>query len=275
MLNVKAIPVLEDNYMYLIIKEHTRLAVAKDMTMLKRQLEIVGWKGVSLTTILTIHHHWTRSKDMQRWSYLWPGLVLDANEHICALTYRLEHGEKFPMSTCLGGPEGCRVCPPNPPPICGSLVPFCVLPPEAQPTSSYLSYFLWEDKCPRPACPLLQYRCPASTCSSFSDPSPSNWHLERTAQQMYQSLAETLGTLPQESEWPVPSPFLGSSLLAQPTGCAPNLCQEDRAGRLAGALRQGHSKDLQLYSKRGGDDMPSVPSPLGEELLHDPFRRLV
>ncbi|KAF6124712.1 hydroxyacylglutathione hydrolase like [Phyllostomus discolor] len=79
MLNVKAIPVLEDNYMYLIIKEHTRLAVAKDMTMLKR-----------------VRAGGTRSKDMQRWSYLRPGLVLDANEHICALTYRLEHGALHP-----------------------------------------------------------------------------------------------------------------------------------------------------------------------------------
>ncbi|XP_045704782.1 hydroxyacylglutathione hydrolase-like protein [Phyllostomus hastatus] len=95
-LNVKVIPVLEDNYMYLVIKEHTWMPVAKDMTMPKRQLEIVGWKGVSLTTILTIHHHGTKSKDMQRWSYLWPGLVLDANEHICALTHRLEHGALHP-----------------------------------------------------------------------------------------------------------------------------------------------------------------------------------
>ncbi|KAM5329704.1 LOW QUALITY PROTEIN: hydroxyacylglutathione hydrolase-like protein [Glossophaga mutica] len=180
------------------------------------------------------------------------------------------------------------------------------VPKRAQSTFSHLSYFLWEDKCPRPAYPLLQYSCPAPTCPSFSDPSSSNWHLESTAQQMYQNLAETLGTLPQDTERPVPSPLLGSSLLAQPTGCAPNLCQEcgmnscqpGGQGRLGvvmgaqegvgdwgrawtgqpglpGALRQGYNKDLQLYPKRGGDDMPTVPSTPREELLYNPFLRVV
>ena len=42
-----------------------------------------------------------------------------------------------------------------------------------------------------------------------------------------------------------------------------------------GALRQGHNKDLRLFWKRGGDDTPMVPSTLGEELLYNPFLRVV
>lgn len=35
-MKVKVIPVLEDNYMYLIIEEHTREAVAVDVAVAKR-----------------------------------------------------------------------------------------------------------------------------------------------------------------------------------------------------------------------------------------------
>lgn len=80
-----------------------------------------------------------------------------------------------------------------------------------------MSYFLWEDECPDPPAlfsgtsqPGLIY-LPNSTVPSLrpSDPlcSPGDalsvagcgWHLEDTAQQMYQSLAKTLGTLPPQT----------------------------------------------------------------------------
>lgn len=35
-MKVKVIPVLEDNYMYLVIEEHTREAVAVDVAVAKR-----------------------------------------------------------------------------------------------------------------------------------------------------------------------------------------------------------------------------------------------
>uniref|UniRef100_A0A2K5J4W0 Metallo-beta-lactamase domain-containing protein n=1 Tax=Colobus angolensis palliatus TaxID=336983 RepID=A0A2K5J4W0_COLAP len=56
-MKVKVIPVLEDNYMYLVIEEITREAVAVDVAVPKRLLEIVGREGVSLTAVLTTHHH--------------------------------------------------------------------------------------------------------------------------------------------------------------------------------------------------------------------------
>ncbi|EHB14113.1 Hydroxyacylglutathione hydrolase-like protein [Heterocephalus glaber] len=45
-MKVKVIPVLEDNYMYLVIQEHKRETVAVNVALAKRLLEIAGWDGV-------------------------------------------------------------------------------------------------------------------------------------------------------------------------------------------------------------------------------------
>ncbi|XP_040085818.1 hydroxyacylglutathione hydrolase-like protein isoform X7 [Oryx dammah] len=103
-MKVKVIPVLEDNYMYLVIEERTREAVAVDVAVPKRLLEIVGREGVSLTTVLTTHHHWDHARGNAELARLLPGLVvLGADERICALTRRLAHGEELRVSARLGG----------------------------------------------------------------------------------------------------------------------------------------------------------------------------
>lgn len=113
-MKVKVIPVLEDNYMYLIIEEHTREAVAVDVAVAKRLLEIVGREGVSLTTVLSTHHHWDHTRGNAELAHLRPGLaIMGADERICALTRRLEHGEELQVSMY---PEGVgrvlvRACP--------------------------------------------------------------------------------------------------------------------------------------------------------------------
>ncbi|KAB1251776.1 Hydroxyacylglutathione hydrolase-like protein [Camelus dromedarius] len=100
-MKVKVIPVLEDNYMYLVIEEHTREAVAVDVSVPKRLLEIVGREGVSLTTVLTTHHHWDHARGNAELVRLQPGLVvLGADERICALTRRLVHGEELQKVFC-------------------------------------------------------------------------------------------------------------------------------------------------------------------------------
>ncbi|XP_032316522.1 hydroxyacylglutathione hydrolase-like protein isoform X5 [Camelus ferus] len=218
-MKVKVIPVLEDNYMYLVIEEHTREAVAVDVSVPKRLLEIVGREGVSLTTVLTTHHHWDHARGNAELVRLQPGLVvLGADERICALTRRLVHGEELQF---------------------GAIHVRCLLTPGH--TSGHMSYFLWEDECLDPPAVFSGSRCPAPLCppslspSTFSDLASSpgdalsvagcGSRLESTAHQMYQSLVETLGTLPPET-------------------------------------------------KRDDDDVPTVPSTLGEELLYNPFLRV-
>ncbi|XP_027967434.1 hydroxyacylglutathione hydrolase-like protein isoform X5 [Eumetopias jubatus] len=114
-MKVKVIPVLEDNYMYLVIEERTREAVAVDVAVPKRLLEIVGREGVSLTTVLTTHHHWDHARGNVELARLRPGLaVLGADERICALTRRLVHGEELRVSARPGG-RGIALGPPASP----------------------------------------------------------------------------------------------------------------------------------------------------------------
>ncbi|XP_059887395.1 hydroxyacylglutathione hydrolase-like protein isoform X1 [Delphinus delphis] len=260
-MKVKVIPVLEDNYMYLVIEEHTREAVAVDVAVPKRArplpgalctrawrpntgshldhlhlpnshpfqlLEIVGREGVSLTTVLTTHHHWDHARGNTELARLLPGLVvLGADERICALTRRLVHGEELRF---------------------GAIHVRCLLTPGH--TSGHMSYFLWEDECLDPPAVFSGDALSVAGCGS---------RLETTAQQMYHSLVETLGTLPPETKV-----FCG---------------HEHTLGNLEFAQKvepcNNHVKaKLSWAKKRDEDDVPTVPSTLGEELLYNPFLRV-
>uniref|UniRef100_A0A5F4WGU4 Hydroxyacylglutathione hydrolase like n=1 Tax=Callithrix jacchus TaxID=9483 RepID=A0A5F4WGU4_CALJA len=167
-MKVKVIPVLEDNYMYLVIEELTREAVAVDVAVPKRLLEIVGREGVSLTAVLTTHHHWDHARGNPELARLRPGLaVLGADERIFSLTRRLAHGEELRF---------------------GAIHVRCLLTPGH--TSGHMSYFLWEDDCPDPPALFSGDALLVAGCGSC---------LEGSAQQMYQSLAE-LSTLPPETK---------------------------------------------------------------------------
>ncbi|XP_012910761.1 hydroxyacylglutathione hydrolase-like protein isoform X4 [Mustela putorius furo] len=168
-MKVKVIPVLEDNYMYLVIEEHTREAVAVDVAVPKRLLEIVGREGVSLTTVLTTHYHWDHARGNAELARLRPGLaVLGADERICALTRKLVHGEELRF---------------------GAIHVRCLLTPGH--TSGHMSYFLWEEECPDP---------PAVFSGDALSVAGCGLRLESTAQQMYESLTVTLGSLPPETK---------------------------------------------------------------------------
>ncbi|XP_077762117.1 hydroxyacylglutathione hydrolase-like protein isoform X1 [Canis aureus] len=252
-MKVKVIPVLEDNYMYLVIDERTREAVAVDVAVPKRLLEIVGREGVSLTTVLTTHHHWDHARGNAELARLRPGLaVLGADERICALTRRLVHGEELRF---------------------GAIHARCLLTPGH--TSGHMSYFLWEEECPDPPAVFSGTGCPAPLPrplrprSSASDlPCPPGdalsvagcgLRLESTAQQMYESLTQILGTLPPETKV-----FCG---------------HEHTLGNLEFAQKVEPGNDhvrakLSWAKKRDEDDMPTVPSTLSEELLYNPFLRV-
>ncbi|XP_044791890.1 hydroxyacylglutathione hydrolase-like protein isoform X5 [Bubalus bubalis] len=189
-MKVKVIPVLEDNYMYLVIEERTREAVAVDVAVPKRLLEIVGRERVSLTTVLTTHHHWDHARGNAELARLLPGLVvLGADERICALTRRLAHGEELRF---------------------GAIHVRCLLTPGH--TLGHMSYFLWEEECLDPPAVFSGDALSVAGCGS---------RLEGTVQQMYQSLVETLGTLPPETQRdeddvPTVPATLGEELLYNP-----------------------------------------------------------
>ncbi|NWH40215.1 HAGHL protein, partial [Chloropsis hardwickii] len=109
-MKVKVISVLEDNYMYLVIEESTRDAVAVDAAVPKRLLEIIRKEDVVLRAILTTHHHWDHARGNEELAQLLPGLrVFGADERIGALTHRVTHGQELSVSGCRSvGTLGAR-----------------------------------------------------------------------------------------------------------------------------------------------------------------------
>ena len=148
---------------------------------------------------------------------LLPGLVvLGADERICALTRRLAHGEELRVSARPGGAgrepgPNHLTCP------CAAVWGHPrALPPDARPHLGPHELLPVGRGVSGPSCCVLGYWLPCTHLphlpvphSTLSDPpnSPGDAlsmagcgsRLEGTAQQMYQSLVETLGTLPPET----------------------------------------------------------------------------
>ena len=52
------VPVFSDNYAYLLIDEQRNEAAAVDPAVPDRVIDAAKREGVSITAILTTHHHW-------------------------------------------------------------------------------------------------------------------------------------------------------------------------------------------------------------------------
>uniref|UniRef100_A0A8C9MU04 Hydroxyacylglutathione hydrolase like n=1 Tax=Serinus canaria TaxID=9135 RepID=A0A8C9MU04_SERCA len=169
-MKVKVISVLEDNYMYLVIEESTRHAVAVDAAVPKRLLEIIRKEDVVLKAILTTHHHWDHARGNEELAQLLPGLqVFGADERIGALTHRVSHGQELSVSSqSLLGPK------------------------------CHQSRHSWTPKKPPQICDLLGSRQAwggdtlfVGGCGQF---------FEGTAEQMHTNLTQTLGALPKDTK---------------------------------------------------------------------------
>ena len=55
---VVLVPTLSDNYAYLVIDDVTQQAAAVDPAEPKKMIEAAKLAGVTITKILTTHHHW-------------------------------------------------------------------------------------------------------------------------------------------------------------------------------------------------------------------------
>nr|XP_015094685.1 hydroxyacylglutathione hydrolase-like protein isoform X2 [Vicugna pacos] len=230
-MKVKVIPVLEDNYMYLVIEEHTREAVAVDVSVPKRGPR--SWqRGAGETAA-------------------WAGGAGRGRAHLCT-------------DPQAGAWRGAAVWS-HP----------CALPPNPRPHLRPHELLPLGRRVSGPTCCFLRFALPCAhlphlplSPSTFSDLANSpgdalsvagcGSRLESTAQQMYQSLVETLGTLPPETVFCGHEHTLGNLEFAQKV----EPCNDHVRAKLSWA------------KKRDEDDVPTVPSTLGEELLYNPFLRV-
>ncbi|KAG7335012.1 hypothetical protein KOW79_001608 [Hemibagrus wyckioides] len=168
-MRVKVISILEDNYMYLVIDEQSKEAIAVDPAVPHRLLEIVNREGVTLTAVLTTHHHWDHARGNEALLKDLPELqVYGGDERITGLTHKVTNGQELKFNTinvrCLFTP--CH-------------------------TSGHMCYFLWEDNCPDSPAVFTGDTLFVGGCGKF---------FEGTAEQMYHNLTEVLGTLPQDTK---------------------------------------------------------------------------
>ncbi|XP_015732192.1 hydroxyacylglutathione hydrolase-like protein isoform X1 [Coturnix japonica] len=168
-MKVKVISVLEDNYMYLVIEESTRDAIAVDAAVPKRLLEIVRKEDVVLRAILSTHHHWDHARGNEELVRLCPGLrVYGADERIGALTHRVAPNEELTF---------------------GAIRVRCLFTPCH--TSGHMCYFMWEDGSPDAPALFSGDTLFVGGCGQF---------LEGTAEQMYTNFTQVLGDLPKETK---------------------------------------------------------------------------
>lgn len=57
-MRVRILPALSDNYMYLLIDEESNEAAIVDPVAPEDVVQAVKEEKVSLTTVMTTHHHW-------------------------------------------------------------------------------------------------------------------------------------------------------------------------------------------------------------------------
>ncbi|KAE8578899.1 hypothetical protein XENTR_v10023823 [Xenopus tropicalis] len=168
-MKVKVISVLDDNYMYLVIEEHTRDAIAVDASVAKKLLEIVRKEGANLKAILTTHHHLDHSRGNVDLLQRFPELrVYGADDRIGGLTHRVVHNQELKF---------------------GGINVRCLFTPCH--TSGHMCFYMWEDGCPDAPALFSGDTLFIGGCGMF---------YEGTAEQMHKNLSETLGSLPKDTK---------------------------------------------------------------------------
>ncbi|XP_054282583.1 hydroxyacylglutathione hydrolase, mitochondrial isoform X2 [Macrosteles quadrilineatus] len=166
-MDVKIIPALQDNYMYLIVDNETKEAAVVDPVEPEHVLAELKGKDIKLTKILTTHHHWDHAGGNKKLLKAYPELpVYGGDERVEGLTTRVGDGDKLYIGNlevdCLHTP-------------CHTKGHICyVIKPKNQPQAVFTGDTLF-----------------IAGCGRF---------FEGTADQMYSNLYTKLGSLPNDTK---------------------------------------------------------------------------
>jgi len=93
-MKVVPVPVLSDNYAYLLIDEANRVAAAVDPAVPEKVLEAAEKEGVRITTVLTTHHHHDHAGGNSKMAEVIKGLkVVGGDTRIHALNHQVGEGD--------------------------------------------------------------------------------------------------------------------------------------------------------------------------------------
>ncbi|KAF3331869.1 hydroxyacylglutathione hydrolase cytoplasmic-like isoform X1 [Carex littledalei] len=228
-MKIVPVPCLEDNYAYLIVDETTKEAVAVDPVEPEKVLLAASEIGADVKSVLTTHHHWDHAGGNEKMALLVPGIKVYGGsvDNVKGCTDKVENGDKLSIGKeinilCLHTP--CH-------------------------TKGHVSYYVTgkdeEDSAVFTGDTLF-----IAGCGKF---------FEGTAEQMYQSLCVTLGSLPKPTrvycghEYTVKN--LQFALTVEPEN-------EKIKQKLSWAQEQRHKGE------------PTIPSTLEDEFETNPFMRV-
>lgn len=164
-MKVKVLSALEDNYMYLIIDEKTKIAAAVDPVEPDKIIAAVKDEGVHLSTVLTTHHHSDHAGGNKDLAAKVKSLhVYGGDDRIDALTNKVTDGNQFNI---------------------GSLSVTCLFTPCH--TKGHICYFVKPETRDNDPAVFTGDTLFIGGCGKF---------FEGTADQMYQALVQKLGNLP-------------------------------------------------------------------------------
>lgn len=168
-INVKILPALSDNYMYLITDNSTKEAAIVDPVDPETVLRAVRAENVKLNKVLTTHHHWDHAGGNEKLVSLFkdgPLQVYGGDDRIGALTDKVTQGDTFQI---------------------GNLKVSCLHTPCH--TSGHICYFVESPKGEKAV--FTGDTLFLGGCGRF---------FEGTAEQMYSALIEKLGSLPDDTQ---------------------------------------------------------------------------
>ncbi|XP_064541139.1 hydroxyacylglutathione hydrolase, mitochondrial isoform X1 [Drosophila montana] len=109
-MQVKILPALQDNYMYLIVDSKTREAAVVDPVDPELVIKTVQEENVKLNKVLTTHHHWDHAGGNEKLVKLWTGelQVYGGDDRIGAMNHKVRQDDTFTIGNlnvrCLSTP---------------------------------------------------------------------------------------------------------------------------------------------------------------------------
>ncbi|XP_031771883.1 transmembrane protein 104 homolog isoform X2 [Apis florea] len=165
-MKVQILPALQDNYMYLIIDETSQEAAIVDPVDPDTVACAVQQNNVTLTKVLTTHHHWDHAGGNTKLCKKFNNLqVYGGDDRIEALTCKVKHNDIFNI---------------------GKLQVQCLSTPCH--TTGHICFYITDQDIPAVFTGDTLF---VAGCGRF---------FEGTAEQMYKALIEILGSLPNETK---------------------------------------------------------------------------
>ncbi|XWS08401.1 hypothetical protein CRYUN_Cryun41cG0076700 [Craigia yunnanensis] len=223
------IPCLEDNYSYLIIDESTKEAAVVDPVEAEKVVEAANQQGAILKLVLTTHHHWDHAGGNDKIKQLLPGIKIYGGslDNVRGCTHQLQNGDTLSV---------------------GSHLNILALHTPCH-TKGHISYYVTGKDGEDPAV-FTGDTLFIAGCGKF---------FEGTAEQMYQSLCVTLGSLPKPTRV-----YCGHEYTVKNLQFA--LTVEPKNARIQQKLAWANSQ------RQAG--LATIPSTIEEEMETNPFMRV-